>query len=47
MKYLLDVVQPGNHFSDKLKDLLEKYSKNIDPNALGLKSHWQNEPLWR
>lgn len=46
MKYLLDVIQPGNHFSNKLKSLLEKYKQNIDPNALGLKPNWQNEPLW-
>lgn len=47
MKYLLDVVQPGNHFSGRLKALLEKYKHNIDPNALGLKQDWQNEPLWQ
>lgn len=46
MKYLLNVVQPGNQFSQKLQHLLEKYKQNIDPNALGLKPNWQNEPLW-
>jgi abortive infection bacteriophage resistance protein len=47
MKYLLDVILPDNHFSQKLKNLLEKYKNNVDPNALGLKLNWQNEPLWQ
>lgn len=47
MKYLLDVVQPDNNFSQNLQGLLEKYKKNVDPNALGLKVNWQHEPLWR
>ena len=45
MKYLMNVVNPGNHFSKRLNDLLIKYP-NIDPNALGLKLNWQKEPLW-
>jgi len=47
MKYLLDVAQPDNHFSSRLKDLLERYKRNVDPRALGLKPDWQNEPLWK
>ncbi|MEP7197319.1 MAG: Abi family protein [Saprospiraceae bacterium] len=45
MKYLLNAINPSNQFSKRIKDLLEKY-QNIDPNALGLKPNWQNEPLW-
>ncbi len=45
MKYLLNVLNPGNHFSQKLINLLEKYP-SIDPKALGIKSNWSNEPLW-
>jgi abortive infection bacteriophage resistance protein len=36
MKYLLNRISPGNTFTHRLSDLLEKYP-NIDPNALGLK----------
>ena len=46
MKYLLNVINPGNYFTGGLSSLLTKYP-NIDSNALGLKSHWENEPLWK
>jgi abortive infection bacteriophage resistance protein len=46
MKYLLNIVQPVNHFTQRFSTLLTKYP-NVDPNALGLKLNWQNEPLWR
>ena len=45
MKYLLNVVQPVNHFTEKLDALLLKYV-NVDPNALGMKPNWKNEPVW-
>lgn len=46
MKYLLDRIQPENNFAIRIDYLLKKYP-NVDPNALGLKSNWQNEPLWQ
>ncbi len=46
MKYLLNTVQPGNTFASKLDALFQKYP-NVDPDALGMKSNWQNEPLWK
>jgi abortive infection bacteriophage resistance protein len=46
MKYLLNVIQPEYSFTECLNDLLIKYP-NVDPNALGLKNNWQNEPLWQ
>jgi abortive infection bacteriophage resistance protein len=46
IKYLLDRVNPDNLFSEKLKALMTQYP-NIDPKALGMKSDWQNEPLWK
>lgn len=46
MKYMLDIVQPENHFTTRLYNLFEKYS-NVDPNALGMKPEWEKEPLWR
>lgn len=46
MKYLLNEVQPENHFKEKLNNLLEKYP-NVDPNALGMKHNWQEEDLWK
>ena len=46
MKYLLNTIQPNNNFTTRLEDLFVKYP-NIDPNALGMKPHWQQEPLWQ
>ena len=46
MKYLMNIINPGNHFTPRLTGLLNKYV-NIDPKALGLKANWQNEPLWK
>lgn len=45
MKYMLNIIAPQNTFGPDLKNLLFKYS-TIDPNALGLKPNWDNEPLW-
>jgi len=42
MKYLLNAVNPGNHFTDQLSRLFSKY-----PNALGMKPKWQSEQLWK
>ncbi|MDG2432196.1 MULTISPECIES: Abi family protein [Flavobacterium] len=46
MKYLLNTIIPKNEFTPKLKLLFEKYP-NVDPNALGMKPNWHNEPLWK
>lgn len=46
MKYLLNIIQPENNFTEKLNGLFIKYS-NVDPNALGMKVNWQKEPLWK
>jgi abortive infection bacteriophage resistance protein len=46
MKYLVNIIAPENSFSIKLQELLTKYP-SVDLNALGMKSNWLNEPLWR
>jgi abortive infection bacteriophage resistance protein len=46
-KYLLNVIHPDNNFTYQLHKLLNSYKNNIDPNALGMKQDWQNEPLWK
>ena len=45
MKYIMNLVNPGNNFTKRLTDILAKYP-NIDHNALGIKPNWQAEPLW-
>ena len=47
MKYLLNTIIPQNNFGEELEMLLNKYHKNIDPNALGMKTGWSNEPVWK
>jgi len=46
MRYMLNTIIPKNDFSKKLNNLLAQYP-NVDPNALGMKPNWQNEPLWK
>nr|WP_315163580.1 Abi family protein [uncultured Flavobacterium sp.] len=46
MKYLLNIIQPSNNFTERIIHLLEKYP-NVDPNAIGLKPDWFNENLWK
>ena len=46
MRYLVNTIKPDNDFSIRLNELLNKYP-NVDPNALGMKPHWQDEPLWK
>jgi len=45
LKYLLDTIKPSNNFKTNLVNLLAKFP-SVDPNALGLKNNWQNQPLW-
>lgn len=46
MRYILNTILPKNGFSEKLNDLFVKYP-NVDPEALGMKPDWQNEPWWK
>lgn len=46
MRYLLNTILPHNNFSTRLNELFIKYP-NVDPNALGMKPKWQEEPLWK
>jgi abortive infection bacteriophage resistance protein len=46
MKYLLNIIQPKNDFKNRLLILFTKYT-NVDPNALGMKENWFEEPVWK
>lgn len=46
MRYMVNIIAPENSFSIKLQELLKKYP-SVDPYALGMKTDWQNEPLWK
>tara|TARA_R100000935_G_scaffold56766_2_gene89132 strand:+ start:1134 stop:1364 length:231 start_codon:yes stop_codon:yes gene_type:complete len=46
MRYMLNTIIPKNDFSIKLNNLLVQYP-SVDPNALGMKPNWQDEPLWK
>lgn len=45
MRYILNIIVPGNSFNTKLSELLKKYP-NVDPNALGFTKDWEQEKLW-
>lgn len=46
MRYLLNIIHPNNGFAKDLQALMHKYP-NIDPDAMGFKKNWEQEPLWR
>ena len=46
IKYFLNIISPQNDMRDKITKLLSDFP-NIDPNAMGFTSGWQNEPLWQ
>lgn len=46
VKYLLDVISPGNDFKEKLLRLLALYPE-IDEAAMGFTPEWLGEPLWQ
>lgn len=45
MKYLINTIKPDNRFTQNLTELFKKFP-SVDPNALGMKKGWKNEPLW-
>lgn len=45
IKYWLNIINPNNTFTSKLKTLLEKYP-NVDIEAMGFDSDWDMEELW-
>lgn len=45
VRYLLHTASPGNHFTEKLKFLIQKYP-SIELNRMGFPPDWQEEPLW-
>ena len=46
IKYFLDIISPNNDFKDKLQALFASFPE-IDLNAMGFNTNWENEPLWR
>lgn len=46
MRYLVNVIAPQNSFARNLKELMDKYP-SVDPDAIGFKPNWRNEPLWQ
>jgi abortive infection bacteriophage resistance protein len=46
MRYLVNIIATENSFSTQLQELLIKYP-TVDPNAIGIKPYWTNEPLWK
>ena len=45
IKYLLNVIMPGNAFTYRLYFTLRRH-RNIDLNALGMNKDWHKEKLW-
>ncbi len=45
VQYLLNAISPGNHFKQRLKTLLKRYTV-VDLAAMGFPQDWQTEALW-
>ncbi len=43
--YLMDVINPGHHWKQRLKDLIA--SHNIDTSKMGFPAGWQAKPIWQ
>ena len=46
MRYMLNIIVPGNSFASKLSDLLGRYP-NVDLKALGIQEDWKEQDLWK
>ncbi len=46
MKYLVNIIQPENKFTIRLKELFDTHP-NVDPFAVGMKENWEKEELWK
>lgn len=45
IKYILDIISPGNDFKEKLLRLLEMFPE-VDTAVMGFPDNWLQEPLW-
>ena len=43
--YLMSIISPQNHWSDKLKTLLSEH--NIDTKMMGFPDNWQQQTIWK
>jgi len=46
INYLLQAIDKTNSFSDKLRELLDRFP-NVDTKAMGFPMDWESEPLWK
>lgn len=46
IKYILDIISPGNDFKEKLLRLLDMFPE-IDLRIMGFNPFWEEEPLWQ
>ena len=46
ISYLLSAISPGNSFSKKIIELLNKYPK-LPKHYMGFTDHWEKEELWK
>ncbi len=46
VKYILNSCAPGNHFNQKLRELIAKYP-SVELNRMGFITGWEKEDLWQ
>ena len=47
IKYMVDIISPGNSFKNKLKELLEDNHRLLTLKDMGFPSEWEELPVWK
>ena len=46
IKYMVDIISPGNSFKDRLKNLLEENHRLLTLKDMGFPAEWEELPIW-
>ena len=47
IKYMVDIISPGNSFKNKLKELLEDNHRLLTLKDMGFPVEWEELPVWK
>ena len=47
IKYMVDIISPGNSFKNKLKELLEDKHRLLTLKDMGFPVEWEDLPVWK
>ena len=47
IKYMVDIISPGNSFKQRLKALLEENHRLLTLKDMGFPAEWKKLPVWK